>query len=155
MLSAEGYIKSTPSYFFGGNEETIEREDLLEFRLLYAGPVHASSNKNTHTAEKHAIRRAFHPQLRRLWHLHSGLRQLAVNAGNQAAPRISATDQERFDAGLAAIGKTWSRIGFDFIPLVTDKHALRCALDITLLRPEEEKYIYRAGDIDGQLKTFF
>ncbi len=77
--------------------------------------------------------------------MHSGLRQLAVNAGNQADPRPSATEQERFDAGITAISKTWRRLDFDFIPLVIDKHALRCALDITLLRPEEDKYIYRAG----------
>ena len=71
------------SKVFVNTGDPIEQEDLLEFRLLYEGPVHASSNKNTHTAEKHEIRRSLHPQIRRLWHMHKGLRQLAENAGNR------------------------------------------------------------------------
>lgn len=38
---------------------------------------------------------------------------------------------------------------------MTEEHDLRCSLDILLLRPEEPQYIYRQGDIDGQLKTLF
>jgi hypothetical protein len=33
--------------------------------------------------------------------------------------------------------------------------ALRCSLDILLLRPEEDRFIFNAGDIDGQVKTLF
>lgn len=87
--------------------------------------------------------------------MHKGLRQLAENAGNRMSPRAHSTEQERFDAGIAAIGKLWSRIGYEFVPLVTNEHALRCAIDITLLRPEEDRFIFHTGDIDGQLKTVF
>jgi hypothetical protein len=53
------------------------------------------------------------------------------------------------------MGQQWNRCGFNFVPLVTPKLALRCSLDITLLRPEEDRFIFRQGDIDGQLKTLF
>ena len=33
--------------------------------------------------------------------------------------------------------------------------ALRCSFDIMLLRPEEKRFIFTQGDIDGQLKTLF
>ena len=33
--------------------------------------------------------------------------------------------------------------------------ALRCSIDITILRPEDDRFIFEAGDIDGQLKTLF
>ena len=36
-----------------------------------------------------------------------------------------------------------------------NKIPLRCSLDILLLRPEETKFIFTQGDIDGQLKTLF
>jgi hypothetical protein len=45
----------------------------VEFRLLYEGELLPSAGTNKRTAEKHAIRRAFHPQLRRLWNTNSNL----------------------------------------------------------------------------------
>jgi hypothetical protein len=53
------------------------------------------------------------------------------------------------------MGKKWNKAGLDFVPLVTKEHALRCSLDILLLRPEEDRYIFKQGDIDGQVKTLF
>ncbi len=36
----------------------------MEFRLIYEGPLHGQGAKSPHKWE---IRRALHPQLRRLW----------------------------------------------------------------------------------------
>jgi hypothetical protein len=36
---------------------------------------------------------------------------------------------------------------------VTPDLALRCSLDILLLRPDEKRFIFTQGDIDGQVKT--
>lgn len=65
------------------------------------------------------------------------------------------TDSERVEGGLSVLGKRWARAGYNLVPLVTAEMALRCSIDITLLRPEEERLIFRSGDIDGQLKTLF
>ena len=142
------------SQVFINTGDAIDREDLLEFRLLYEGELLASGN-NGHPKAKHAIRRKLHPQLRRQWTLHSGLRQLAANAGNQAAANIARTEPEWFEIGIGAIGKQWARNGYEFIPLVTAEHAVRCSLDILLLRPGEKTLLFTQGDIDGQVKTLF
>jgi hypothetical protein len=129
----------------------------VEFRLLYEGRLRPSGNTRR-GSETHAIRQAFHPQLRRLWDLNSNLRFLAEH---KSIELISTSDpqpttkEERIELGYKAMGDTWSRCGYNFIPLVTEKMDLRCGLDILLLRPEEEKYLFTQGDIDGQLKTLF
>jgi hypothetical protein len=147
------------AYTIIGTGDPIEGENQVEFRLLYEGELLASSNTKRRTSEKHAIRRFFHPQLRRLWTVNHSLRQLAIDkpipleftSKMQRGP----TEQERFEFGLIAIGRNWERAGYHFVPLVTSDMVLRCSLDILLLRPEEKKYIFKMGDIDGQLKTLF
>ncbi|MGO9093587.1 MAG: hypothetical protein ACLQGV_00040 [Bryobacteraceae bacterium] len=138
-----------------GTGEPIESENLVEFRLLYEGALLASGNKNTRPAEKHSIRSTLHPQLRRQWQVNSALRQLAVHLGNQYDPIPLETEQERFEHGVKAIGKKWSMFGYEFVPMITAEHAVRCSLDILLLRPEGKGFIHEQGDIDGQLKTVF
>lgn len=142
--------------------EPIEQEGLVEFRLLYEGELLPSGNKNTRPAEKHAIRRILHRQLRRQWEVHEQLTEYARIAGFQAllgrgVPRNAVPDsrEELIKVGIDSIGKEWARVGYNFVPMVTDKHFVRCALDILLLRPEESKFIYTQGDIDGQVKTIF
>lgn len=137
--------------------DPVQEEDLLEFRLLYQGPLPSSSSDDPKRKHKHQIRKVFHPQLRRLWQIERTLRFFAEHAGVRANPEAMGhtTEQQRVDFGLGVIGKQWSRNGYDFVPLITQAHALRCSLDILLLRPEEDKYIFTRGDIDGQLKTVF
>lgn len=141
-----------------GTGDLIEEKDLVEFRLLYQGELLPSGNNNKRSPEKHEIRRNFHPQLKRLWSVKRGLLELAANRGIQAAATLddSQKSQESWaEVGFAAMGRNWNRGNFDFVPLVTSKIALRCSLDILLLRPEENKYIFEQGDMDGQLKTLF
>jgi hypothetical protein len=132
----------------------------VEFRLLYEGELRPSGNK-THALETHAIRRSFHPQLRRLWKMNTNLRTMVENEGlaestkTGPCPADRLTMEEYFDLGINAMGKNWHRASFDLVPLVTKKMVLHCSLDIQLLRPEGEKYIFQQGDIDGQLKTLF
>jgi hypothetical protein len=60
------------------------------------------------------------------------------------------------DYGLRTVGKNWSRAGYELVPLITSQIAVRCSLDILLLRQEgNKKFIFEGGDIDGQLKTLF
>jgi hypothetical protein len=148
-----------------GTGEPIESENLVEFRLLYRGELLPSANSKRRADEKHQIRQQLHPQLRRLWSVKEGLRTLAYRRGglqqegvsfrvNYSKPSQAELD-DAYNRGIAEIGKNWNSAGFDFVPLVTDEFALRCSLNILLLRPEEKKYIFTQGDIDGQLKTLF
>jgi hypothetical protein len=142
-----------------GTGDLIEERDLVEFRLIYTGELLGSGGNNTRSAEKHAIRRSLHPQLRRLWEMNDNLRGLAVIHGNHARTEINPkevpSEQSQFEFGLNAIGNKWQRADFRFIPLVTTDMVLRCSLDILLLRPEDQRFIFRQGDVDGQLKTLF
>jgi len=136
--------------------DPIEDSDLMEFRLLYEGELLPSGGSNSRAPEKHAIRRTFHPQLRRLWYLNHNLRQLATRAGGRIATSTEPQMAETFVSdGCRAIGQQWNRVGYEFVPLVTAAFALRCSLDILLLRPEEDRFIFTSGDIDGQVKTLF
>lgn len=144
-----------------GTGDPIESENLVEFRLLYSGELLPSGGANSRAGEKHAIRRHFHPQLRRLWNIKPNLRQLADQAflyspelRENPAPVVR-TEQERIEIGLTTIGTQWSRAGYNFVPLVTPGMSLRCSLDVLLLRPSDKQLVLRQGDLDGQLKTLF
>lgn len=125
----------------------------MEFRLLYQGELLPSANANPRPKEKHAIRGKLHPQLRRQWYLHSSLRQYAASLANPGS--IITPDDERVSTGLELLGKQNAICGYNFVPMVTERHFVRCSLDILLLRPEEKKFIFTQGDIDGQVKTIF
>jgi len=124
----------------------------MEFTLLYEGELLPSGGSNSRAKEKHAIRRSFHPQLRRLW----GLRSLAEQHSiPKLTESVASTKEDRIKLGLTTIGESWRNAEYQFVPLVTAKMELRCSLDITLLRPEEDRFIFTSGDIDGQVKTIF
>lgn len=137
-------------------------EEVLEFRLLYWGKVLASSNTKTRPAEKHAMRKQFHPQLKRLWETRRNLRFLAESIG-RGGEVVS-------EGGRAVIPKTGSwrgfglekmaneRLfnGFRFIPLVTDNQRVNCNIEVLFLRHEDTgNLIIQGGDIDGRVKTIF
>jgi len=147
-------VKYSPeTYVEIGSGEPIESENLMEFRLLYEGELLPCTNSKRRSSEKHAIRRVLHPQLRRLWQVKNNLRQLTYH--DPVGADKPSNEQERFDLGIARIGERWSRAGYQLIPLVTAEMALRCSVEILLLRPEEKRLIFEQGDIDGQLKTVF
>lgn len=143
-----------------GSEEPITEENLVEFHLLYSGPLHSSGNKGQRK-EAHAIRKVFHSQLRRLWNTHSSLRKMAqmaawnMQAGGTILPLSQMSEDDSIRDGLNGLGLMWNRNGFNFLPLVTEKLCLRCSLDILFLRAEERNYILQGGDIDGRLMTLF
>jgi hypothetical protein len=141
-----------------GTGEPIEECNLVEFRLIYQGQLPSTGNKSR-PREAQKIRQVFHPQLRRLWSVKRGLQELAEMKGQSAEGRekdfYSALNASWPQKGIIAMGKKWNKGGFDFVPLVTPEVALRCVLDILILRPEEKRYIFDRGDIDGQLATLF
>ena len=126
----------------------------MEFRLLFKGELLPSGNNNPRPEAKQVLRRQFHPQLRRQWKLNKSLQQLASHAGKPFPPEAD-TEELIFQHGIKAIASKWSMFGFNFIPLGTEEDDVTCALDILLLRPEESRFVYTQGDVDGQIKTIF
>jgi hypothetical protein len=143
-------------YMEVGTGVPIESENLVEFHLLYSGLLHSAGQENPRK-EKHAIRRVFHSQLRRLWETNTYLRELAVGNGQQVRSSgivPEGLSEEWFEHGARSMGANWNRAGFNFLPLVTKKVCLRCSLDILFLRMDEYPFVFgSSGDIDGRLKT--
>ena len=111
----------------------------MEFRLVYEGPLPSGSRKHAHVAEKHAIRRALHPQLRQLWLTH---------------PALEGTRANRHFVEEHLLPK--HRLGgFRFVPLVSATFNLVCSLDILFLRPESPGSLVQSGDLDNRIKVLF
>ena len=109
----------------------------MEFRLTYRGPLRA----NAGPADKQAIRRVLHGQMRLLWEQHPLLDYQGY-----------LTDQPEQEAigVIQGVGK------FRLAPLVTERLNLTAELDITFLRPEAPgALLTQGGDIDNRLKTLF
>jgi len=146
--------------------DPIEDKNLLEFRLLYQGELPPSGNKR-HPAQKHAIRRVFHPQLRRLWGVKPNLRQwtfqwfhkASLEAASAIAEQFSKPEdqeklvQARLRLGIETMGKYYAKAGYELAPLVIPEFALQCSIDILLLRPGERVVLDEQGDLDGQVRT--
>jgi hypothetical protein len=142
--------------------EQVEGAGLVEFRLLYSGRLLGANRESPRPEVKHALRREFHPQLRRLWNSNHSLDRLArmqqLTPWMQKHPGAdlqSFTNAEFRQAGIDSISYQWERAGFNFVPLVTADLCLRCRIDILFLRPEEPRYIMQSGDLDARLKTVF
>ena len=104
---------------------------------VYCMKVHSPLNRgsNTRTAEKHAIRKALHPQLREAWNEFPFLRR-NVNA--------------------YATETSYHKFGFHFIPLVNGQQAPHCRLDILFLRRDAPGNLIRSGgDLDNRMKVLF
>lgn len=107
----------------------------MEFTLYYRGELKA----NGKPADKHAIRRRFHLQLRDLW-THLPLQVFAEKLLRVAPPN---------DLGIFR-----ERHGFTFAPLVCESLGLIAELDVRLLWPGAPGAIVTSGgDIDNRLKT--
>jgi hypothetical protein len=145
-------------YYEVGSGLPLESENLVEFHLLYEGPLHSGSDKK----EAHAIRKVFHRQLRRLWETNPSLIKRAHEEGFEVVRR-SVTQggmpilppNELWQKGVEQVGRNWDRHGFNFVPLVTESTCLRCRLEILFLRMEEKNYVLQGGDIDGRIKILF
>lgn len=134
---------------------------MIEFRLLYEGEL-PGNRASTH--DKQAVRRQFHPQLRRVWRWQPTLKELLVRKwyrwreSQKLNTPIPHTLDEQFEVALTEVGRNWSKDKHNFIPIVTEDLALRCSLDVLLLRPgssslNSDKYIYEQGDLDNQVAT--
>jgi hypothetical protein len=120
----------------------------MEFRLTYQGPLMGASRSSTRASHKHDIRRVFHRQLRRLWETEPYLKT-ALYSNRYQNPT---TGRQLRKDWLAA---QYARLGYNFVPLVTQELRLFVGVDILFLRPSMPGEVLKSGDIDNRLKTLF
>jgi hypothetical protein len=109
----------------------------MEFRLIYEGPLHGQGAKSPHKWE---IRRALHPQLKRLWQ-EPPLKELSDHL-------LARPTQQHWPSVIVEKG------GLLFAPLVTQSLNLYAELSVLLFRQQSRgKLITDGGDIDNRLKT--
>src|SRR6266496_4510283 len=139
-------------------DPVVYGEDLeFEFQLTYDGPLHAASQKNTRSREKHLIRKRLHSQLEKVWkRLHP------------ATPRSPVLDNFSSTYGTTTEGvnkllEPIERERFRFMPIVRSAEQRVCELDILFMRREEPGYVIvrstsgeeSGGDLDNRIKTLF
>ncbi len=125
--------------------------EVMRFTLTYSGPLHAASDGDKRTQDKHRLREEFQPQLRDVW---STTAELGAKTFN--AQRLSRTNPEN-PPDEAALDLPFKQIGaFRFVPLVSRILFMVCDLDILFLRREPRGFIVNfGGDIDNRLKVLF
>jgi hypothetical protein len=121
----------------------------MKFRLTYAGPLMGSAGSNNRVDNKHAIRRAFHPQLKQYWEHHPFLREWR---GEETEHSKRLEHRRRMSDELA---DRFARCGYRFVPLVIREWELSCSLEILFLRAGWPGGVIHGGDIDNRLKTLF
>ena len=132
-----GNLKDGERQIIHFQPEPCEEGDIVQFRLVYEGPLPSGSSKHPRKEEKHAIRRAIHSQLAQLWANDS----LLKHWDRREIQRI-ADDNAKF--------------GYRFVPLVHEAYGLACSLDILFLRRDEPgRAVSEGGDLDNRLKVLF
>lgn len=120
----------------------------MQFRLTYEGKLLSNGNA-TH---KHEIRKAFHPQLKRLWEITPSLSEMTY-------PALKLVDIKRthFLRRTEHLAEQFARNNYNFVPLVTgDLNVSYCGLNILYLRRDPPgSVVNRYGDIDNRIKTLF
>lgn len=121
---------------------------LMQFNLLYKGPLPANGG----VKDKHAIRRVIHAQLREFWK-RDPLLSVRLNSawyGDNADLRPRGQSYAESLAINYALGE------FRFLPLITTKDGLACAIDVLMLRRDQPGgMVSNSGDLDNRLKTLF
>jgi hypothetical protein len=137
----------------------------MEFRLIYEGPLRsepssASSGPAGRAADKHALRKHFHLQLRQLWNDHPELRsqrdsRYAVDftpSNMVSAPGPNVRQIHKIDPTSNYPGaKSWvehiaddhQRCGGRFVLLVSKAGGYVCALSILFLRRDNPGSLVR------------
>ena len=128
-----------------------DKETAMEFRLTYRGPLLSAQARNTQAEHKHALRRAFHFQLKRLWEITPFL-----DTGERSGPSALLLEGREYMPlyDRDSLAAKHAQFGFNFVPLVTRELNLLCGLEILFLRPDKPGNLWR-GDIDNRIKTLF
>lgn len=129
----------------------------MEFRLTYDGPLKAATHGNPRSAEKHAIRRALSLQLKELRRTHPRLVRVDRDHAEPGSIYGSGTMMTFGTVEIRAPRvEVFERRGQQFIPLITDRTGVGCALSILFLRRDQPGNVVQSGgDIDNRIKVLF
>lgn len=142
-----------------------ELPDGMKFRMHYEGPLLAANGDprdgqiDRRASHKHAIRTAFHGQLKHLWESRRWLAEnhmpwsmFGYDRDNPFRDGDYYENQMPLTDGLAKV----HRVGdFGFIPLVCEQFKVLCAIKLLLLRRDQPGGILNARDLDNRLKIVF
>src|SRR5437899_532057 len=115
--------------------------EFMRFTLTYEGLLPSSAN-NARVAEKHSIRKYFHPQLWEMWHSHVAVEGWIEQWQQADAERNLPNDKKKTLIDAFAIKD------FIFVPVITRRLFLTCELNITVLRHRPPG---RNMDLDNRL----
>lgn len=135
--------------------EDADRKEGLEvnFKLIYQGPLHASTTSDTRVREKHLIRKDFHKQLKQLWQMQAPYSKWLTHV-IPAHSQPTNFDRDRTLVDIWA--DEFARCGYRFLPAIRQGRSLSCGLDILFLRRDHPgNLIASGGDIDNRIKTLF
>jgi hypothetical protein len=129
-----------------------EFEEIMEFRLIYQGPLLASTGGDKRAAHKHRIRKYLHRQLAELWKVQYPLTRIRDSWTHL---QDASTGENRKWTKLDEICERNANLGFRFAPLISKENGLVCSLDILFLRREIKhgKIVTVGGDLDNRIKT--
>lgn len=132
----------------------------MEFRLVYSGPLYSTANDVPRedappkdlgrSLHKHALRMAFHPQMKALW---EGSPFLQRGFGLSIPNVLLVADPTTPGHDVGALAGRYRTGVQGFVPLVTKELALTCSVDVLMLRPDQPGGIVAQGDLDGRLKA--
>jgi hypothetical protein len=142
------------------NDPTVDLEyDDLEFRLTWKGKLLSGQDRSGRVAaarakDKQEIRKALHPQLRRLWEGSPYLNAQPDTPPARPGHRVLGRPDPQHTADQLA--NRFARNGYSFVPLVLRELELLCGIEILFLRMGDPGgVINRVGDLDNRLKTLF
>lgn len=158
-------MPSKPVIHLSGPEDDYDNwEPWMKFRLTYSGPLRptnrdALAEQDPLSVHKQQIRRDFHRQLKQLWATNKFLAEHKVTKA--FSPHYGPLDGASYWGPdpdtlvrMHDVMATWyPNRGFNFLPLVSEKFGLLCALDILFLRHDIPGSAISAGDIDNRIKT--
>jgi hypothetical protein len=122
----------------------------MEFRLVYHGPLLASTGGDGRVRHKHKLRQHFHRQLITLWHDRFPMNRFRTENTEQNAE----TGETRRWTHVDELINQYRTAHFPFVPLIASDNGLLCSLDILFLRlGAPGKIIGHGGDVDNRLKT--
>jgi hypothetical protein len=133
---------------------SIPEDERMKFRLTYEGKLYADSKRDRDTRlsrakHQHELRKVFHKQLKALWENHKELSR------DQAVPKKPGFRNEPDERRLIreVIADEYARLGYRFVPLVGQRNATVCNLDILFLRADPPGSLMHGGDLDNRIKT--
>lgn len=137
----------------------------MKFRLHYEGQLLAAKGDpqdgqvDRRASHKHAIRRAFHGQLKHYWSSHPWLSETKmpwsmfnIPRGNELRNGDYYEDRTDLAHGLALLHKIDE---FNFVPLVCSEFKVLCGLKLLLLRRDKPGGVINSRDLDNRLKIIF